>query len=302
MRRFWPLLPLFMIWLFALWQSPMLVDAPQSDQKPSRIISLAPSITETIFAVGAGQQLVAVTDFCQYPDAAHALPSIGGYLDPSLSQIIAQQPDLVIMLDRQQTLHKQLKQLGIQTLLIDNSRLDGIMASIIEIGAASGHQQPARQLHNKLQRQIDWIQQQVADKPRKNTLLAIAHYTNSEQLDLVYIAGQQDFYNDILSLAGGRNVYQDTRLKVPAVSMEGLLRMNPEVIIDIFPDASGHQADLHKVRQQWQQLTPINAVKQQQIHFIEAGYATVPGPRIVQLLNDIVRLLHPEIKLTADAT
>ncbi|MEX1200951.1 MAG: helical backbone metal receptor [Methylophaga sp.] len=302
MRRFWPLLPLLVIWLFAFWQTPMPDNAPEPDTIAKRIISLAPSITETIFAVGAGAQLVAVTDFCQYPQQAQDLPSIGGYLDPSLSQIVAHQPDLVIMLDRQQTLNRQLQQLGIRTLLIDNARLDGIVTGILAIGAASGHQQQAQKLYNLLQQQITHVKQQVADQPRKDTLLAIAHYTNSEQLDLVYIAGQRDFYNDILQLAGGRNVYQDTRLKVPAVSMEGLLRMNPEVIIDIFPDASAHQADLQKVRQQWQQLTPITAVKQQQIHFIEADYATVPGPRIIQLLTDIARLLHPEIKLSADAS
>lgn len=302
MRRFWPLLPLLVIWLFAFWQSSTHIDAPESDDIPKRIISLAPSITETVFEVGAGQQLVAVTDFCQYPQQAQDLPSIGGYLDPSLSQIVAHQPDLVIMLDRQQTLNKQLQQLGIRTLLIDNARLDGIMAGILAVGAASGHQQQAQRLYDQLQRQITRVKQEVADHPRKDTLLAIAHYTNSEQLDLVYIAGQRDFYNDILQLAGGRNVYRDTRLKVPAVSMEGLLRMNPEVIIDIFPDTSAHQADLQKVRQQWQQLAPITAVKQQQIHFIEADYATVPGPRIIQLLTDIARLLHPGIKLSADAS
>lgn len=302
MRRFWPLIPLLIIWLFALWQPAAVDNAENSAAIPDRIISMAPSITETLFAVGAGQQLVAVTDFCQYPREAQDLPSIGGYLDPSLSQIVAQQPDLVILLDRQQTLNKQLQQLGIRTLLIDNARLDGILVSILQIGSASGHPQQARQLYDRLQKQINTVKQQVAGRPPKETLLAIAHYTNSEQLDLVYVAGQQDFYHDILRLAGGRNVYQDKRLKVPAVSTEGLLRMNPEVIIDIFPDASAHQADLSNVRQQWQQLTAVRAVQLQQIYFIEAGYATVPGPRIVQLLHDIARLLHPEIKLPADAS
>ena len=301
MRRFWPVLPLLVILLFAWWQTPASYTPSDTASKPARIVSLAPSITETLFAVGAGQQLVAVTDFCQYPEAAQQLPRIGGYLDPSLSQIVALAPDLVVMLDRQQNLHRQLQQLGINTLLIDNARLDGILQSIVDIGRATGHATTAKQLHTRITQQITSIQRQVAGKPRKATLMAIAHYTNSEQLDMVYIAGQQDFYNDILHLAGGRNVYQDTRLKVPAVSLEGLLRMDPEVIIDIFPDAGAHQADLQKVRRQWQQLEQIEAVRQQQIHFIEAGYATVPGPRIVQLLSDIAGILHPEIKVTDDA-
>ena len=220
---------------------------------------------------------------------------------PSLSQIVSQQPDLVIMLDRQQSLNKQLRQLGINTLLINNARLDGIMESILQIGSASGHSQKAQQIHGQLQKQIAMVEAHTINTPPKNTLIAIAHYTNSEQLDLVYIAGQQDFYNDILQLAGGRNVYQDKRLKVPTASREGLLRMNPEVIIDIFPDASDHQANLHNVRQQWQQLRHITAVKQQQIHFIEASYATVPGPRIVQLLIDIANILHSPHKVMTDA-
>lgn len=302
MGRFWPVLPLLAILLVAIWQTPTAPEKTTADGPPARIISLAPSITETLFAIGADAQLVAVTDFCQYPSAAQDLPKIGGYLDPSLSQIVARQPDLVIMLDRQQSLNKQLQQLGIQTLLIDNSRLGGILQSIISIGDATGHQQQAQQLHASLSRKIAKVKQQVAGKPLKNTLLAIAHYTNSDQLDLVYIAGQQDFYNDILQLAGGRNVYQDPRLKVPAVSQEGLLRMNPEIIIDIFPDASAHSADLHKVRQQWLQLQPLKAVKNQQVHIIEASYATVPGPRIVMLLKDIAALLHPQIKKADNAS
>lgn len=301
MRRFWPVIPLLVILLVALWQTPAPHSKPDLAEIPSRVISLSPSITETIFAVGAGDKLVAVTDFCQYPEAAQAVPSIGGYLDPSLSQIVAKQPDLVIMLDRQQNLHKQLQHLGINTLLINNTRLAGILQSILAIGTATGNQTTAQQLHDHLEQQITDIKQKVAGKPTKATLLAIAHYTNSEQLDMVYIAGQHDFYNDILRIAGGRNVYQDTRLKVPAVSQEGLLRMDPEVIIDIFPDARAHQANLLNVLKQWQQLTPISAVKQQQIYFIEASYATVPGPRIDQLLIDIVRLLHPEIKVKTDA-
>ena len=302
MRRFWPVLPLLAILLVAIWQKPAAPEKTIADGPPAKIISLAPSITETLFAIGADAQLVAVTDFCQYPSTAQDLPKIGGYLDPSLSQIVARQPDLVIMLDRQQSLNKQLHQLGIQTLLIDNSRLGGILQSIISIGDATGHQQQAQQLHASLSRKIAKVKQQVAGKPLKNTLLAIAHYTNSDQLDLVYIAGQQDFYNDILQLAGGRNVYQDPRLKVPAVSQEGLLRMNPEIIIDIFPDASAHNADLQQVHQQWQQLQPLKAVKNQQIHIIEASYATVPGPRIVMLLQDIAALLHPQIKKTDNAS
>lgn len=297
MRRFWPLIifaaMLILIGLVSLRQSPPLETEDESDYE--RIISLAPSITETLFAIGLGDKLIAVTDYCDYPPSARSLPSVGGYTDTSLEAIVAKKPDLVIMLQGQQQLRQQLQQLGINTHSIDNTTLLGIQAAIASIGQVTGHEQQADALLADIEQQIATVRSRVESEPLVRTLVSIAHYVNSDQLETVYVAGQHDFYNDLLKLAGGINVYQGTKVMVPSVSQEGLIRMNPDVIIDVFPEADDHHSDMNLVMQQWQQLDTISAVKSGRVHIIQRDYASVPGPRIFRLLEDFARLLHPQL-------
>jgi iron complex transport system substrate-binding protein len=297
MRRFWPLF-IFVAILAAIGLISLQDTHPQKTQNPAtpeRIISLAPSITETLFALELGDKLVAVTDYCDYPPAAQSLPSVGGYTDTSLEAILNQKPDLVIMLQGQQKLQQQLHQLGIRTHSLNNSHLSDIEAAIASIGQVTGHQKQARALLADIQQKKQQLQAKIQSVPPVRTLISIAHYVHSDQLETVYIAGQHDFYNDLLTLAGGINVYQDSRVKVPSISKEGVIRMNPDVIIDIFPEADDHQSDMDLVMKQWQQLESVNAVKSGRVHILQRDYASIPGPRIIQLLEDFTRVLHPEL-------
>lgn len=298
MRRFWPLLLFVAILAVVVWVLPR--QAPPADSAKSgsdfqRIVSLSPAITETLFALGLGDNVVAVTDYCDYPPAAQALPTVGGYTDTSLEAIVAKKPDLVIMLQAQQRLQQQLQQLGITTHAIDTGGLMDIEAAIVSIGQLTGQQQQAEALLAGIHQLIERVTTKVAAEEPVRTLISIAHYVNSEQLETVYVAGQQDFYNDLLDLAGGRNVYTNQLIKVPSVSREGIIRMNPDVIIDVFPEADDHQSDMQQVRQQWQQLDMISAVQAERVHILERDYASVPGPRVFQLLPEFARLLHPQL-------
>ena len=301
MARFWPVL-LFIAMAFFVWfQTEKLPTAPSAStiSVPERIISLAPSITETLFALQAGDKVIAVTDFCRYPQQVQKLPKIGGYLDPNLEQIIRLQPDLVILLQRQQALKKQLAQLGIQTLSIDNSSLSGIRQSIFDIGLAVDQTAKAEQLMNEFDNALQLLRETVAGQPEPRVLIAIAHSSNTHYLDKVYIAGQQDFYNDLLPFVGAKNSYQDSGIRVPALSTEGLLRLNPQIIVDIFPDAEVYSPNIAELRQQWQKLGNIDAIKQGQLHIIQADYAVIPGPRIIQLAEHLARLFHPQLDWNA---
>ncbi len=297
MRRFWPLL-VFIAMLLVIRFVPEHYSSNPADgsiTEYQRMISLSPSITETIYALGLAERLVAVTDYCDYPPEAQSLPTVGGYTDPSLEAIVANQPDLVILLQSQQQLRHQLNSLGIATHSIDNSTLLGIEAAIASIAQLTGQQQQANALLDSIHHTIAQVQDKVSKQSPVRTLVSIAHYVNSEKLDIVYIAGQQDFYNDLLQLAGGINAYSGRQIKVPSVSEEGIIRMNPDVIIDIFPEADDHHSDMNLVRQQWLKLDAVSAVQQQRVHIIERDYASIPGPRIFQLLPEIAQLLHPEL-------
>ncbi|RKZ96366.1 MAG: ABC transporter substrate-binding protein [Gammaproteobacteria bacterium] len=296
MRRFWSLFLFVIIFVVALIGLNSQSTIQKSQQAtPKRIITLAPSITETAFALDLGDNIVAVTDYCDFPSEVLNLPKVGGFVDPNLEAIVALQPDLVILLANQQRTIKQLQQLNIPTLAVFNTRLSNIKEAIHIIGQYTQHQKQAQQLLADIEQKITIIKEKTNGLARPRVMITMGHSIGSEHMKQVFIAGQNDFYNDLITLAGGQNAYQDNRLNVPSLSIEGIMKINPQVIIDIFPEADDHDADLNNVLQQWKNLDHIDAVKNNRMHIIQEDYATIPGPRIFLLLDQFSRLIHPEL-------
>lgn len=266
-----------------------------NNNSPQRIITLAPSITETAFALGLGEKIIAVTDYCDYPPETNDLPKVGGFINPNLEAIVGLQPDLVILLVEHQKIVEQLHQLNIPSFVVDNRTLSGIQDSIQQIADRTSHQAEATRLLTTIQTKINHINDKTKNLAKPTVMLAMGHSIGDNQMSSVHIAGNNDFYNDLITLAGGQNVYQDKRLKVPSISAEGILKLNPDIIMDIFPEADDHDYDLDSVKRQWQSLDLLNAVKNEHIYIIEQGYATIPGPRIFLLLEEMAKLIHPEI-------
>ncbi len=295
MQRLWPLFLFVVIFVIAVANNNSDTENEQLPTgHPQRIISLSPNITEIIFDLGAGERVVAVTDYCDFPKQAALLPKVGGFIQPNIETIVATEPDLVILLSAQQNTVEQLRKLNIKTLIVNNRTLSDITTSIEQIGKAIGYQQQAGQLLNQINNKINAIKQKAVKLPSPSVMISMGHSLASEQFDQVYIAGQQDFYNDLIELAGGKNVYQNDFPAVPSVSIEGILQLNPDIIIDIFPEADDHNKSLQQVKQQWQSLKQINAVKHNQVYILEEDYATIPGPRIFLLLEQLSALIHPE--------
>lgn len=298
-------LPLFLFMLLVQFAFSLSVHATSLWSKQTqaqRIISLAPNITETLFSLGAGDQLIAVTDYCDYPPAAATLPTIGQGLNPNLEAILALQPDLVILSASQHKLRQQLKQLMIPTRAVKGRTLQDIRQAIITIGQASGRQQESLTLLAQFDSHVDMVQQKVAGQPRPRVLLSMGHSLGNNTFKQFYIAGQQDFYNDLITLAGGENVYQRSFPKVPSITLEGLFQFNPDIIIDVFPESDDHSASLPVIRQQWLDLKQIKAIKHKQLHLIEADYATIPGPRVTELLLELAAIIHPELDWSKAST
>jgi iron complex transport system substrate-binding protein len=155
--------------------------------------------------------------------------------------------------------------------------------------------QTAQQVIEQIAQKINTTAQDISTFPPTRTMVVLSHYVTDGQFEQVYLSGKHDIYNELLSMAGGTNVYTDKLIRVPVVSAEGILQMNPDVIIDIFPEADDHHTDMTQLKQQWQQLEHVSAIKNDQLYFIEKDYATVPGPRIFDLLPDFTKALHPEL-------
>jgi len=296
MRQFWPLILFLIIFLLALLGLNATTSLDNSSTiKPQRIITLAPNITEIAFALVLDEEIIAVTKYCDYPNKVSSLPKVGGFIDPNIEAIVALNPDLVILVASQQQTITQLHQLNIPVLAVKNATLVDIKNSISAIGEATQHQQQAQQLLATIEQQIRFVNHKVSGLPRPKVMISMGHSTNSEHVKSIYIAGQHDFYNDLISLAGGQNSYQNDYLKVPSLSIEGILQLNPDIIIDIFPEATDHNADIAQIKRQWQNLVYVNAIKNNRVHIIEENYATIPGPRIFKLLTQMAKLIHPEL-------
>ena len=266
---------------------------------PQRIISMAPSITETLFALDLGDRVVGVTNYCKYPAEAQKRDKVGGYIDPNFEAITALKPDLVIVGKDAESSIAQLKKLEIETLVVDYSSVEGILDSFIKIGDVCGVQKRANDLVQDSRRKIEKIKQLTKDLPRKTVLVCVGRNIGSEKLSEIYASGKDTFYDQLIEYAGGVNAYNESLVKTPVISAEGLIRINPEVIIDLAPDLESLNLSEKDVIKEWSALKDVSAVKENRVYVLTGDYVTLPGPRFVKTLEDIAKAIHPEIKFDA---
>lgn len=259
-----------------------------------RIISLAPSITETLFALGLGEQVVGVTRYCDYPPQALSKPHVGGYLDPNMEAILILRPDLVMTLSGRQRLKQRLEQLGIPALQVPHQTLGDILTSIRIIGAATGREAKAQSLLTTLKARMERIRAKTAGLPRPRVLVVMSR-TAGGPIKEVFIAGAADPYNEMIHIAGGINAYQGEFIRVPPLSAEGIIRLDPEVIIELVSDEVAQGSRGKKaLLQDWANLPGIAAVETGRVYLFAEDFDTVPGPRFILTLEKMARIIHPE--------
>ena len=271
------------IWLDTSWAAP---------QYPQRIISMSPSITETLFALGVGDRVVGVTDFCKYPKEACALPKIGGLLNPSVETWITLKPDLIVHQDDSHKLRINAHNLGFRTLGISMTRLQDIFETIKILGQSLGCEPAAHALIQKLQSGIQKQKKRLQGVPKKITLLLLNE--GGDPNAALYAVGRSTFLGELLELAGGENILTDPTLNYPKISKEFILRHSPEVIIQAGPRANMSPQEKAEKLKQWQRFPTLNAVKNETIYFVGADYILIPGPRFLNTLNHFTRVIHPE--------
>lgn len=259
-----------------------------------RIVSMAPSITETLFALGLGRRVVGVTRYCDYPPEAKTRTKVGGYHNPNFEAIVALRPDLVVILEGHRQSQPAFDRLGLQTLVVCHKNIAGILDSITEIGRACGAEAKAQQIVADIQARIARIRQKTGDLPRPRVMFAIERTVGSGKLADVYVAGTGGFFDEILALAGGENACPESLVRFPVVSAEGILSIDPEVIIDMTSGLAAGQVDKQAMLADWQQVADVEAVRHGRVYAFDQDYAFVPGPRFILLVEELARLLHPQ--------
>lgn len=266
---------------------------PSEPPGHARIISLSPSITETLFALGLNKLVVGVTKYCAYPPEACAKMKVGGYIDPSYEAILALEPDVVVLLPEQGKVGKNLSALGIRTIAVNNKTVEDILSSIRALGAAFGAQEMAEELESGLRERMEAIRRRTAGFSRPGVLISVARGMGSLGVKTVYVAGRNGYFDELLDIAGGENAYRDERMKFPKVSMEGLISMAPDVVIDLVPSLKEKGWEEEDILGEWKALRGVKAVDDGRVYVLGNDYVTIPGPRFILLLEDIANAIHP---------
>ena len=255
------------------------VTLPSSAQ---RVVSLAPSITETLFAIGAGDQVVGVTDYCNYPEEAKQKPRVGGVVNPNLETILSMNPDLII-LSMEGNVREDFNKLvsfGVPVFVTNPRSLEGIYKSITDIGALCGRASQAGQLVDDMQLRENAITaRRVSYKPRALFLVS---------LQPLIVVGSGSFLAELLELAGAFNCAGSSYSSYPTYSRESVLAENPEILLvtsDIVTDLSG----LVALYPEWKQ---IDAVRTGNVFRIDADMVSRPGPRAIEALETLFHIIQ----------
>ncbi len=257
----------------------------------NRVISLAPSLTEIVYILNADTQLVGVTQFCVYPQEAQQKPKIGGYTNINFEQVISLKPDLILALPVHQNNFKKFEQLKIPFKEYRQNTVDDIRNSILKISEFLGRENEASNFLKIFDKEMN-IAIDGIDRSKKFKVLIIVG-RNFGELKNAVCAGRHSFYNDLIERSGGINAAPESALEYNSLNAESIVSMNPDIIIEIYAPHSGMTAakDENKLRKDWNIFKNVNAVKNQRIHYIIRDYATLPGPRIYLLFNNIKEIV-----------
>ncbi|MFB3765187.1 MAG: ABC transporter substrate-binding protein [Methanotrichaceae archaeon] len=259
---------------------------------PERIISLAPSNTEILFALGLGNNVVGVTKYCNYPPEVESLKDsgklavIGGYIDPDLEKILSLHPDLILATDVNiNDIVPALEKAGIPTFVVKSNNLSGILASIRKIGKITGKEAEASTLTSQMESRIKAVSDKVNQLPKKKVLYIVWH-------DPVQTVGKGTFEDEIIELAGGTNIFHELS-GYPQVDPEAIAVRNPEVIIACTGMGEGMDQPFQWAKTD-KSLNQTDARHNNRIYEADADIMTRPGPRIVEGLEMFARYIHPE--------
>ena len=254
---------------------------------PQRIVSLAPSITEIIFQLNQGSRLKGVTQYSNYPAQALSLPKVGSYIRLDLERIVALEPDLCIAIKdgNPKEIVDRLQSMNIPVYVVDPRDLATVIRTIEEIGSLLNASENANILTNKMRDRLNRIKAKVANtdkRPRVFIQIGISP---------IISVGSQTFIHDLISMAGGINVAAGYNA-YPRFSREQVLALSPDVIIIT---SMARQAVFQQVKDEWSQWPDMPAARNQQIFVVDSDVFDRPSPRLLDGLEILVQLIHPEL-------
>jgi iron complex transport system substrate-binding protein len=254
---------------------------------PKRIVSLAPSITETLFALGLDEEIVGVTTFSDYPEAAKSKPRVGSFVNISLERVVSLNPDLIIGTadgNKKETI-EQLERIGFPVYMINPASLEEIFEMILDIGSITGKDNMATGLVRTLRKRVSTVVSQTTSLKKPKVFFQIG-------IDPIVTVGRDTLHNKLIELGGGINISGGQTAKYPRYSIEEIIVRKPEIII---VSSMKRGEDFDRIRNTWKRWKNIPAVKNNRIYILDTDLTDHPSHRIVDGLEAMARIIHPEV-------
>jgi iron complex transport system substrate-binding protein len=257
---------------------------PQAANGAQRTVSLAPAITETLFALGAGADVAGVSQYCDYPPEVAKLPKVGTFITPNIEAIAGLRPTIVIGLESSSDLReiRALQTMGYRTLMVNDDSIAGIEASIRTIGGAIGRAREAQALLDRMHLKMAAIEERLHGVPQRRVLMVVGHQP-------MVAVGRGTYLDELLTMARATNIAAGAAQTWPRLSLEYIIATRPEVILD-----GQMGSDPISPSSFWAKYPAIPAVRDHRVVGYPEDPTLHPGPRIVQTLEILARLIHPE--------
>jgi iron complex transport system substrate-binding protein len=258
------------------------------EDPPQRIVALAPSITETLYYLGLGDRVVGVTQFSCFPPEAALKPKVGSYVDVNVEKILTLSPDLVIGTKDGNEAEKVylLDEAGIAAFIVNPRNVRETIETVATLGRLCGIPEKGVALSLQLSRRVEYIVEKTRGRRRPLVFLQI-------NLRPIMTANRNTYLHDLIQLAGGENITQDEPITYPRINLEEVIRKKPEVILITSMEREGQ---FEEAKLEWERWKTIPAVRNRRVHLVNSDLVDRPSPRIVEGLEMIARLLHPEVE------
>jgi iron complex transport system substrate-binding protein len=253
---------------------------------PKKIVSLAPNITEILFSLGLDQEIVGVSIHCNFPEKVQSKVRVGSYISLDFEKIVSLKPDLIIATGAGNTrdMVDRLERLGFPTYVIFPKNVEDVIQSVGHLSQLVGREKEGAEIIQEMKRRRERVMELTLGLPRPRVFLQIGEAP-------IVTVGKNSFADDLIRLAGGDNVAGNEKEMYPRFGMEEILKRSPEVILISSMNPRGNY---QKVLQEWSRWKTIPAVKNGQIHLIDSDLIDRPSPRIIEGLEEMARILHPE--------
>jgi iron complex transport system substrate-binding protein len=249
---------------------------PAKPPVPQHIISVVPSATEMLFALGIGDRVVAVGDYDHFPPEVETRPRIGGLLNPNIEKIIEMRPDLVVTYGSQDTLRDRLSAVGIRLYPFSHGSIDHTLDYFVELGRTVGEEARAKEIVNRIHNTFDDLRKSA---PTHRPTVLLVHNRGAGLLGSFYSVGAKAFQHELIEIAGGRNLFADQDQEVLQPTLEEVIRRGPDIVIETIPPPA-NPVEIEQRRKDWETLKKLPAVVNHRVYVVAEDYMLVPGVRL----------------------